>query len=334
MTAIPQPRAAGPRAALWKTAQLLGVGATAVLLAGLVWKPDLALLVLWNVLIPVLPASFLLTAEVWRNVCPLATLNLMPGRGATRLTGHSATRLAPLIGILLLWILVPARRALFNEHGLVLMVTVTAVALLALSSGLLFEVKAGFCNSICPVLPVERLYGQQPLVDVSNRRCPSCTLCTSPGCMDLSADKSLYSVLGKPHNDARWLLTPFGVFAASFPGFVFGYFQASNTDFAGLAQVYTGVGLAMAASYAITAVLVLVLRMRAVVAVRLLGAAAVGLYYWYTIPAVGEELRLPAWSMTALDIGILLLLVLWLVTGLNHARFREKNGGFHNEPGS
>ena len=33
------------------------------------------------------------------------------------------------------------------------------------------ERKAGFCNALCPILPVERLYGQAPLVAAGNPRC-------------------------------------------------------------------------------------------------------------------------------------------------------------------
>ena len=55
--------------------------------------------------------------------------------------------------------LVPARRFLCNEHGIALAVVVISVAVAALAFGAVFDFKAGFCNAICPGLPVEKLYG-------------------------------------------------------------------------------------------------------------------------------------------------------------------------------
>lgn len=43
----------------WRTVQVVGVAATVVLIAGLIVQPGIALGVLWNILIPILPASFL-----------------------------------------------------------------------------------------------------------------------------------------------------------------------------------------------------------------------------------------------------------------------------------
>ena len=70
------PRAAGT----WKLAQFSGVVLTAVLLAGLLREPELTLKILWNAVVPLLPAVFLLQPEIWRNACPLATLNVVSGR--------------------------------------------------------------------------------------------------------------------------------------------------------------------------------------------------------------------------------------------------------------
>ncbi len=73
-------------AALWRTAQLVGVVSTVVLVVGLVVEADIALDVLWNVLIPLIPASLLISPAIWRNVCPLATINRFV-RGRTLTTG-------------------------------------------------------------------------------------------------------------------------------------------------------------------------------------------------------------------------------------------------------
>ena len=61
MTAIPQPIPSPTSSALWKTAQAIGALATAVLLVGLVAQPEVGLFILWNVLIPPVPISLLLS---------------------------------------------------------------------------------------------------------------------------------------------------------------------------------------------------------------------------------------------------------------------------------
>jgi hypothetical protein len=50
------------------------LGVVALLIAMVRW-PGPALLVLWYVIIPLLPATFFITTAFWRGICPLATLN-------------------------------------------------------------------------------------------------------------------------------------------------------------------------------------------------------------------------------------------------------------------
>ena len=53
---------------------------TAMLLAGLWLAPARFLALFWGVVIPLLPLSFLVSPQLWRAVCPLATLNQLGGR--------------------------------------------------------------------------------------------------------------------------------------------------------------------------------------------------------------------------------------------------------------
>jgi hypothetical protein len=48
-----------------------------VLLVGLVVESATTLSLLWNLVIPLVPASLLVAPQLWRNVCPLATLNMV-----------------------------------------------------------------------------------------------------------------------------------------------------------------------------------------------------------------------------------------------------------------
>jgi hypothetical protein len=232
--------------------------------------------------IPLLPAVFLVNPMLWRNVCPLATLNVAIG---TR-NRNSPLRGAPLrwswaIGIALLAVMVPARRFLYNTDGAALAATILAVGILALLAGALFSRRAGFCNAICPVLPVEKLYGQGSLVQIRTARCSDCSLCTPVGCIDLARAKTVAQTLGPNRRDGQWLTTPFGLFAAAFPGFVVGYFTLIDGPLATAWAVYGHVFLYAAVSLVVVGTSVRLLRIPGRLAVAALGALAVALYYWF-----------------------------------------------------
>lgn len=297
----------------WRAAQAAGLGLTLALLAGLIAAPDTATLLLWDGAIPVLPAVFLINPGIWRNVCPLATLNLLPNqKGTGRVLDERMAPIAGTIGIGLLAVMVPARRFLFNHDGTALALTIVGVATLAVVLGMVFDQKAGFCSGICPVLPVERLYGQEPLIQVSNPRCLPCTNCVTRGCIDLAHSKSVAQVLGRSRKTHGWLTTHYGVFAASFPGFVVGYFLTPDGPISSAGTVYLNVGLGAVVSYAATQGLVRLSGVSATAAIRLLGATALGLYYWFAADVVASHLALPAWAPVAIRAVALTLVAGWL----------------------
>ena len=114
------------------------------------------------------------------------------------------------------------------------------MAALAIAGGLAFDAKAGFCNAICPVLPVERLYGQSPLVRIGNPRCSSCTAC-APACIDRSPVRAPRQALGAAASRRFWTFSAFGGFAAAFPGFVLGYFTSVDGELSTAPLVYAEV---------------------------------------------------------------------------------------------
>lgn len=250
---------------------------------------------LWDMVIPLLPAVFIVNPHVWRNVCPLATLNELSGNRPGRQTMEPRiTRAGWMIGITLLFALVPARRFLFNENGPALGVAIALVAVLAVGGGVFFSRRAGFCSSICPILPVEKLYGQRPLVAINGARCDRCTLCTSVGCIDLAAAKTLAQTIGPLRRDTRWLRTAFGVFAASFPGLILGYFVTPNGDLATAGSAYVRTAGLAGLSYLVVTVTATALRVRAAVAMPFLGATALATYYWFASPALVTAYHAPS----------------------------------------
>jgi len=292
-----------------------------LLLVSLARWPTATLNILWNAVIPVLPAVFLLNPLLWRNVCPLATLTTLTGdRVGTRAIAGSAVRRTLVVGSILLVVLVTLRRLVFNTDGPALAAVIVVVALLALAGGLLFERKAGFCNSICPVLPVERLYGQSPLLTLPNVRCRSCIGCTEQGCLDRSLGHAMRTAIGQRATSPTWLHSPFGYFAAGFPGFITGYFLVDNQPLGGAPRVALVIGVAIAVSIAVVTGAIRIFRITATVAMPVLGALAVGLYYWFSGPAIAAAWHLSATASWAIRVAAFLLIGAWLLRALRGPR--------------
>ena len=277
--------------------------------------------VLWNVLIPILPASFLIAPALWRGICPLATLNMMSNRlvGRRRLSSKLIPT-ATIIGIVLLFILVPARRFLFNENGALLAATIITVAVAALLLGTVFDAKAGFCNAICPVLPVERLYGQHPLLRIGNPRCIPCRMCTAEGCIDLVPTLSIANTRGPVHRLPAWLKTPYGVFAAAFPGFVIGYYTTTDVLLASAGTIYLSVMTWAGVSYLLTALAVRILNVSVALALTILAAGAAGLYYWFAAPIIASTLGVAGVGTLVIRSAAFVLLVVWFWRAMLKAR--------------
>lgn len=285
---------------------------TGLLIVALFVRPALALHVLWDMAVPLLPAVFLINPLLWRNVCPLATLNAITGEriGGQR-WGVTRMRLTWGAGIVLLAVLVPARRFLFNASGPGLALTVAAIALVAVGAGALFSRRAGFCNAFCPVLPVEKLYGQAPLVRVANARCQDCSLCIPIGCIDLAGGKSVAQTVGPSRRDASWVWTPFGAFAAAFPGFVVGYFTVGNGALDTAASVYAHVATYAAVSFVVVTAVAHLWTDGARTLLRLLGSSAFMLYYWYSAPALADAYGVPSAGAFAVRLTAALLVTFW-----------------------
>jgi hypothetical protein len=294
---------------------------TVALLVALVAWPGVALRVLWDLLIPVLPASFLIAPQLWRGVCPLGTLNQWTGGslGRRQLNGRLLTA-ANAVGILLLVLMVPARRFVFNENGPALAATIAAVAVLALTLGALFGGRAGFCNAVCPVLPVERLYGQYPLRGLDNRRCDRCTVCIPKGCLDLDPIRSFAHAIGREAGRHRWLTTTYGAFAAALPGFIVGYFTLGNVPWTAAAGVYLWVALCSAGSYLAATAVVRVFGLTRPVGLALLAASAVALYYWWAAPLIAGLLGVPPAGAVVGRAAALALVAVWLVRAWSRLR--------------
>ncbi len=305
----------------WKAAQFCIVVATGILIGLLFQFPGISVKLFWNILIPLLPLTFLITPILWRSLCPLATLNMLSNGsiGRRKLKIPSLPHVGN-FGLILLVIMVPARRFLFNEHGAILAATILLVAVTALALGAVFDAKAGFCNTICPVLPVEKLYGQHPLWEMRNPRCKPCTLCTPKGCVDLAPKKAITRAIGKTAGAHAWLKTGYGMFAAAFPGFILGYFVTPNTSIAFAGTIYLQIAFWALGSYLITTSLVRLTRQKAASTLPILAAASIGIYYWFTAPLVLSVFGPTALSVMIFRSVLLAIIGFWLGRALNRVQ--------------
>lgn len=91
----------------------------------------------------------------------------------------------PLISLGLFLLIVPGRKIALDHNGVGLSVFLIAVLTLAFAGGVLFKGKSGWCTQFCPMLQIERFYGQSPLRVLPNSHCRPCVGCNK-NCYDFN----------------------------------------------------------------------------------------------------------------------------------------------------
>jgi hypothetical protein len=164
---------------------------------------------------------------------------------------------------------------------------------------------------------------------LDNHRCHPCATCTSKGCLEVDEFKSIFQAVRGGGGGLHWLFSPYGVLAASLPGFIIGYFTCRNVDWAAdnsawqAIGVYLWIGVCSLVSYLASSLLVWGLGLSVAFSLPLLAAAAGTLYYWWAAPLVVRALGLPEMAVWFLRMGVYALLVFWLV----RAAFRPNGRG-------
>lgn len=314
------------------------------------------LTVFWKLVVPLVPVILLVAPAVWRNICPLAFFN-MAGywlraafekteqrrlRGRLKLAEPGIRKWlcshGTWVAILLLCILVPARLFLFNSNAQSLDILLLLLAVLTFACGVIIPFKSGWSASICPVYPVECLYGMNPFVHLDNTMCVEkaaegrpqtlCGGCTRR-CLDLTIGSAAASKA-----DAQWHPTPtLRFFISAFPGFVLAYWildsklPAISPHVPAVAVpmiIYAGFIAAMALSACCAEVIRKVKKPDERNTDKQLDlalvAVAFNLYYWMAIPAAVKTVCMLS-NITPVAVlpvagvllaGIAILTVLWL----------------------
>ena len=209
--------------AVWYAARVLVLAVALGLAALLLLAPATGLPLFWGLAVPLLPALLVIAPGLWRQVCPMATMNQLP-----RLGGFSrALDLPPAlkagafgISVALFIAAVSLRAPLLNHSGAVVGAGLLVVLGLAFAGGLVFKGRSGWCGTFCPLAPIQRTYGQAPLVVVKNGYCSPCVGCQK-SCYDFNPRAAVFSDLydDDPRHAAQRRL-----FMALLPGLVLGYF--------------------------------------------------------------------------------------------------------------
>ncbi len=274
----------------WHLLQYLIFAASIVLVILLVLKPVLGLDILWNILIPVAPALIVVAPGLWRNICPLATLSLLPRHLGISRQGSLTRRQAAYFGaasLAALFIIVPYRHLSLDTNGPISALMLITAGAIAVVMGMRFKWRSGWCTTMCPIHPVERLYGIAPVATFKNTRCVQCDHCTTP-CPD-STRSMTAAVTG-----ASSLATITGhIMIGSFVGFIWGWYQLPDYSGALTVSHYLyaylwplGGALVSLAVYTICYRWIVTTKSGRDILIKVFATAAVSTYYWFRIPAL------------------------------------------------
>lgn len=252
----------------------------------MLFLPSVGVTLFWNILIPVAPALLVLGTGLWRNVCPLGTTSLLPDRfGFSRSIKLSVQQrsILNLVGVILLMAVIPLRHVVFNTDGQATAVLIIITAAVAMGFGFLFERKTGWCSGLCPVHPVEKLYGSGVAFSLPNVHCSSCVRCTEP-CADSTVN--ITPTTGATTTPAK--IIEF-LMVGAFPGYVWGWFQVPDFRGAvGWENILTVYSLPFVGAIVTCSAYALLKKglgkRQEGLVVSLFAASAVSCYYWFRLP--------------------------------------------------
>lgn len=298
---------------VWRTVQVTGVITVFVLLYMLYFYPDKGLFILWKIAVPLLPLVFVIVPGFWRNSCPLAFISQIP-RNLKFTKGLNLpvfiVKYGFLIAFSVLIILVTSRKIIFNSSGEATALLILAVTVLAFIGGYFFKGKSGFCSSICPVLPVERLYGQSPLVFLPNMHCRQCIGCTV-NCYDYNPSAAY---LADQYSENKFHSSVRRIFASFFPGYVLSYFIVSGPPENYVITMIARMLIISVCSSVIFYLLNLIIKPSNNKLPSLFGITAFTIYYWFSIPILTGSLT----RLTEIQISNNLIYVLrFIIIGLS-----------------
>ncbi len=271
----------------WRTIQYVLMLAGVALTLTLIYLPQVGLDIFWNGLIPIAPALIVIAPGLWRNICPLATLSLLPRRFRFSRRAIPQPRQAAILltlGLIALLLIVPLRHLSLNTNGPMTALMLIVASFCAFTLGIAYEWRGAWCNSLCPINPAEKLYGLMPGITVPNARCDDCDKCYTP-CPDSTL--SMNPMVTRPSRIEKMAGY---IMAGGFAGFIWGWYQIPDYQ---TAVTATEIAAAYAWPFggALVSLMLFFLARKILPAsktrrklIKLFATAAVCIYYWYRIP--------------------------------------------------
>ncbi len=302
------------RVPAWVWWVLRGVSVvTALALAwALIAEPALGLLLFWGLAIPLLPALLVVAPGLWRQVCPMAALNQLPralkqGRAMDLPAALKSSAFSIALGLFIGG--VALRQAWLNHHGLAVGVVIVGMLGAALVGGWFFKGRSGWCGTFCPLGPIQRAYGQAPLVVVRNGYCEPCVGCQK-NCYDFNPRAAVFSDV---YDDDPRYASQRRLFLGLLPGLLLGYFLAQplgvDGTVEGLALLF-GASAASAGAYGLAVAFLPGNPYRVSLA---FGALAITIFYFFAGPVIVASLATladvsaPEWlSLVTRGVGLML----------------------------
>ncbi|HUO40181.1 MAG TPA: FAD-dependent oxidoreductase [Mycobacterium sp.] len=265
---------------VWHVIRVGSVVAYLAVIGLMFLRPAAGLFVFFRVIVPLWPGLFLIAPGLWRNICPLAASNQAP-----RVLGFTRGRTAPrwlrdhgyLIAVTLFFGIAGARLAGLDRVGAAMGVVLAAVVTLAFIGGVVFKGKSGWCSSVCPLLPLQRAYGQTPFFTVANSHCKTCVGCAK-NCYDFKPRAAYQADLADP--DPRWS-APRKLFVAALPGFILGFFTLTGQAGTPTAQKYLLLVLFVLVSVGVFFAIDATLPLSAAILAVIYAALALNIFYWF-----------------------------------------------------
>ena len=275
---------------LWWILRLVFFALLAVLLACLWLEHAWAKQFFWNLAIPLMPLVLLLVPGLWRNLCPLATINQLPrllrlsfAASLPRFLGQWTFAIAGLAFVAI----VVLRPLVFENANHALLALLAAFAAAALLGGILFKGKSGWCGSFCPLAPIQKVYGQAPALVVPNAFCKPCVGCHK-NCYDFNPRPALIEDLNDPNHRYAWHRH---AFLGLLPGLVFGFFS-----YRGLVEESTALYLrslltAIVFSGGLYFFLLAYIPLSAYRIALLALCTALSIFYWFALPTMFSSMQ-------------------------------------------
>ncbi|HVA89165.1 MAG TPA: hypothetical protein VNL71_04930, partial [Chloroflexota bacterium] len=308
---------------IWTALRGLGLAGALGIVLTAVTVPPVGLTLFWGLFVPIAPVLFLIAPGLWRNVCPMAALNQLPrALGFTRgwTLPSRVQQSTPLISAGLFLLILPLRKITLDHDGAALAAFLLALLGLALVGGLAFKGKSGWCTQFCPMLQVERFYGQSPILVVRNSHCRSCVGC-SRNCYDANPTAAYLKDLHD--SNSRMALYRKG-FAGAMPWVIAAFFSQPTLTSITIPNVLALYGrLLVLVAVGIGAFLIIEARTRFTSYQVVLGHAlvAINLFYWFVTPQALQRLGLAGSRLPHLiQAGVLVISLAWAWRALPRER--------------